>query len=193
MKYRNYFIYPKYSEGDKVYYGNVSGVPEIEEIEAATLDDFERLFHDAVDDYLDDRRAHKSNKKARLIVTIVCIVALIVLALVTCPDKNKHLDVLKDRMSAVINEQVAVNENTSDLEAVGIALFNRLMGRMLDNYITVDDYALFSVGKSTIKGSENVVSFGIFGHVFTKSKEKMKQQLENSDELKLFKLKDSRN
>ena len=184
MKYRNYYINPKFSEGEKVYYGNVSGAPEIELIEAASIEDFERLFHDAVDDYLDSKRTHKSNIKTGLIVTIVCIVALIVLALVTCPDKKKHVEVLKDRMSVVINEQAAVNENTSDLEAVGIALFNGLMGRMLDNYITVDDYALFSVGKSTIKGSEGVVSFGVFGHVFTKSKEEIKKQLNENEELK---------
>ena len=184
MKYRNQVIYPKYSEGEKVYYGNVSGVPEIELIEAATLEDFERLFHDAVDDYLDSKKARKSSNKTGLIVTLVCIIALIVLALVTCPDKKKHMDVLKDRMSAVINEQAAVNENTTDLEVVGIALFNGLMGKMLDNYITVDDYALFSIGKSTIEGSEGVVSFGIFGHVFTKSKEEMKKQLNENKELK---------
>ena len=44
MKYRNYYCTPKFSDGEKMYYGDVEGVPEIAMIEAENLDDFERLF-----------------------------------------------------------------------------------------------------------------------------------------------------
>ena len=52
MKYRNHYCSPKYSDGDKCYYGNVEGFPQIPTIEVASIDDFERLFHQAVDDYV---------------------------------------------------------------------------------------------------------------------------------------------
>ena len=67
MKYRNYYCSPKFSDGDKSYFGNVDGVPEIPMIEAANLDDFERLFHQAVDDYIDSRGIGKKGSKLGLI------------------------------------------------------------------------------------------------------------------------------
>ena len=188
MKYRNLYIYPKFSEGEKVYYGNVSGIPEIELVEAANLEDFERLFHEAVDDYLDRKRDKCNGRRTSLIVTISAFVILVAIALVTCPDKNKHVNVLKDRLGSVLNEQT-ISEKSSDLEVLGMALVNRVLGRVIDNFITVDDYALFSLGRLSLKDHEDIiVSIGIFGHVFTKSKEQMRQalsEIEKSYELYL--------
>ena len=89
MKYRNHYCSPKYSDGDKCYYGDVDGVPEIETIEAATIDDFERLFHQAVDDYL-GKKSFIRPEKRNVWIPILVAAAVIFLALVTCPDKGKH-------------------------------------------------------------------------------------------------------
>lgn len=160
-----------------MYYGNVSGVPEIELIEAANLDDFERLFREAVDDYYDSKRAKSHSKKTSIIVTIVAFVVIVAFALATCPDKNKHVDVLKDRLGSVLTERT-IGEDSNDFEVLGVTLVNGLMGKVIDNCITVEDYALFSLGRLSLKDSDNkVVSFGVFGHVFTKSKEQMRQAM----------------
>ena len=101
MKYRDYYISPKYSQGDGVYYGSVSGVPEIEMIEAANIDDFERLFHDAIDTYLAEKKGHNSQKRLRWLYVVIPLAAVIVIALLTCPDKSKHVDVLKDKIGSI--------------------------------------------------------------------------------------------
>lgn len=186
MKYRDLYISPKYSQGDGVYYGNVSGVPEIEMIEAANIDDFERLFHDAVDTYLAEKKGHSSKKRLRWLYFVIPLAALIVIALLTCPDKNKHVDVLKDKVGSVLNEQL-IGDSTDGLEMFGVALINGVLGQYIKNYLTVEDYALFNVGKSTIGGETNIVSIGAFGHVFSVPRKTLEKRLKESEEFQELK------
>lgn len=187
MKYRNLYISPKYSEGEKTYYGNVSGIPEIEMIEAGNLEDFERLFHEAVDDYYFDKKHRGSRKKTGWIIALIAVVVIIVLALLTCPDKSKHSEALKDKLSSVIAGQT-ISKDTDDMTVLEVSLINALVGRVLDNLITVDDFGLFSVGRLTIKESENnIVSIGAFGHIFSKSKDQMRKDINESEEMKQLK------
>ena len=186
MKYRNLYISPKYSQEEKVYFGNVSGVPEIQMIEAATIDDFERLFHDAVDDYLSTKQERASKRRFRWLYFVLPLIALLVIALLTCPDKSKHADVLKDKMGSVLNEQL-IGENPEGLEVLGVALINGLVGQYIKNYISVEDYALFSVGKSHIGGANDIVSIGAFGHIFSVSRETLKKRLNESEEFQELK------
>lgn len=64
MRYRNDYCTPKFPDGEKTYFCDVEDAPEISMIEAATLDDFERLFHQAVDDYLDRRRCENRYRRS---------------------------------------------------------------------------------------------------------------------------------
>ena len=174
MKYRNYYCSPKYSDGDKCYYGDVDGVPEIDIIEAATIDDFERLFHEAVDDYL-GRKSFIRPEKRNVWIPIVVVAAVLFLALVTCPDKSKHTKVLSEQLNSAVTESFA--GEGSGLEAVGMLLSGPIIKTVLNNYLVVDDYFLFSIGRFSFQGEESTVSFGAFGHVFTSSREKMKEKL----------------
>lgn len=186
MRYRNLYISPKYSQGDGVYYGTVSGVPEIDMIEAENLDDFERLFHDAVDTYFVEKREHGSKKRLRWLCFVIPIAAIIIIALLTCPDKNKHVDVLKDKIGSVLNEQL-IGDSTDGLEVLGAALINGVLGQYIKNYLTVEDYALFNVGKATIGGNTNTVSIGAFGHVYTVPRKTLKKRLNESEEFQQLK------
>ena len=174
MKYRNYYCSPKYSDGDKCYYGDVDGVPEIETIEAATIDDFERLFHQAVDDYL-GRKSFIRPEKRNVWVPILVAAAVIFLALVTCPDKGKHSKVLSEQLNSVVAESISTQ--SAEVEALGMLFSGPIIKTVLNNYLIVDDYFLFSIGRFSYQGEETTVSFGAFGHVFTSSREKMKEKL----------------
>jgi len=186
MKYRNLYISPKYSQEEKVYFGNVSGVSEIDMIEAATIDDFERLFHDAVDDYYMTKQERASKKKLRWLYFVLPLIVLIVIALLTCPDKSKHLEVLKDKMGSVLNEQL-LGESSDGYEVLGVALINGVLGQYLKNYVSVEDYALFNVGKAIMGEETNVVSIGAFGHVFSVPKKTLEKRLNESEEFQEIK------
>ena len=85
-------------------------------IEAGNLEDFERLFKQAVDNYLDNKPPHKH---LGWVIGIFAVILMVGIAIVTCPGKQAH----KDAILAVINE--TLNEglkSTLEDEEGGAAL-----------------------------------------------------------------------
>lgn len=180
MKYRNYYCTPKFSDGEKTYYGYVEGTPEIAMIEAATLDDFERLFHQAVDDFLDRRGVVGKNSNWGLIITLVAIAAIIVAAIATCPKKNLHVAFFTDRINTIVTEELAESGGGGDLAPLGLLFGNALVVPLVEKTMTVNDYFIFSIGKIPVAGKDKMVTLGAFGHIFSASKEQMKKALKDN-------------
>ena len=119
------------------------------------------------------------NKHRGWIVSLFFVLILVVMA-VTCPKKDSHVEVLADRFNYVVNEYLSQGEN--DLSFLGALLGDVVTKPMVKNYLTVDDYIFFNVGKFAYKGEENPVSFGAFGHVFAISRKELKKRIqENAD------------
>lgn len=184
MRYRNYYCTPKLSEGDNAYYGDVEGAPEIPMIEAATLDDFERLFHQAVDDYLDRRGAARPKTNWGLIITLAAIAAVIVAAIASCPKKDQHVAFLTDRINTIVTEELEQHGGGGDLAPLGLLFGNAIVVPLVEKTLTVNDNFMFSVGKIAIDGEEKTVTVGAFGHIFSASKEQMKQALKDNKYMK---------
>lgn len=184
MRYRNYYCTPKLSEGDNAYYGDVEGAPEIPMIEAATLDDFERLFHQAVDDYLDRRGAARPKTNWGLIITLVAIAAVIVAAIASCPKKDQHVAFVTDRINTIVTEELEQHGGGGDLAPLGLLFGNAIVVPLVEKTLTVNDNFLFSVGKIAIDGEDKTVTVGAFGHIFSASKEQMKQALKDNKYMK---------
>ena len=174
MKYRNYYCTPKFSEGEKMYYGDVEGVPEIAMIEAENLDDFERLFKQAVDDYLSGKMdGAKPRRNLGWIVAAVAILALLGIAVVTCPDKQAHKDAILAVINEKLNENIRKNAKDGDegLSLLGATIGTSISGWVLDKGLTVDNRFVYSVGQFNSGKEIKKVSVGVFGHVFTFSKD----------------------
>jgi hypothetical protein len=173
MKYRNYYCTPKFSDGEKTYYGDVEGVPEIAMIEAENLDDFERLFKQAVDDYLSGKSETKPRKHFGWVIAAIVAVALLGIAVVTCPDKQAHKDAILAVINEKLNENIQKNSKDGDegLAVLGASLGTSISGWILDSGLTVDNKFVYSVGKFNTGKEIKKVSVGVFGHVFTFSKE----------------------
>lgn len=118
-------------------------------------------------------------KKA--LIALLVILAVAGIAVVTCPDKQAH----KDAIMAVVNEKIGDelgtpdNENADTYELLaGIASIGSHVGSwLLDGNLTVKNNFVYSVGQLTYKGEAHKVSFGMFGHVFTFSKEDLDKAL----------------
>lgn len=183
MRYRNYYCTPKYSDGEKMYYGDVEGAPEIPMIEAETIDDFERLFHEAVDDFLDRRQAARPHTRWVLIVTILVIVGILIAAVLTCPKKEQHVTVLTEKVNYLLSDTV---DPSDDLKVLGAMFGGAIAKQVLNMYLTVDDHLLFSVGHLEYDGEDNLLSVGAFGHIFTISNEELKRRVESNKESQQF-------
>lgn len=183
MRYRNYYCTPKYSDGDQTYYGDVEGVPEIQMIQAESIDDFERLFHQAVDDYLDRRRTSKSGTKWGLIITLLVLVGILVAMVLTCPKKEQHVDALMENLSYILSDTAGHDD---DVKILGAMLGSVIAKPLVTTYLVVDDKVLFSIGHFKYNDEDNVVSVGVFGHVFTASKKELKRRIEQDKDSQEF-------
>ena len=183
MKYRDHYCMPKYSDGDRCYYGSVEGVPEIPMIEAGSIDDFERLFHQAVDDYLDGRRAAGKKAGRGWLVAVLALIGILIAMALTCPKKDQHVDAVLEKISYLISDTAGAE---NDSQVLGAMLGNAIAKPLVKTYLTVDDYVLFSVGHFVYNGEESTASLGVFGHVFTVTRKELKRRLEQDGDAQEF-------
>ena len=119
--------------------------------------------------------------KRTLIVIVVIVVAAAGAALVTCPDKQAH----KDAILAVVNEKIDEELQTDDaglqvLSSLFGTIGSGIAGRVIENRLVVENHFLWSTGKiKDFDGDYQLVSVGVFGHIFTFSKEDLDKALEN--------------
>lgn len=105
------------------------------------------------------------------------VIAVLAAALLTCPDKNDHVEKISSVVSNVIDDE------TMGLGKFAISLIDGLsginhvqhaVGRMLD----VESYYIFSMGSITWEGKERIASVGVFGMVLTIPEEMLKKKVE---------------
>ena len=118
-------------------------------------------------------------KKSLIALLVVLLIGAV--AVVTCPDKQAH----QDAIMSVINEKIndALQTDDTDLQGLG-ALFgtigSSIATRVIDNRLTVRNHFLWSTGEiQDLEGTRQLISLGLFGHVFTFSKEDLDRALED--------------
>lgn len=179
MNYRHYYCTPKFSEKENSYFGTVKGLPGAHPIEADTIEEFEKLFHQVVDDALELIAKKKAKKRALGIISFFTLLSLIVVMAVTCPDKKKHSEAVSELASVILND--AASGDDSGFAILGAMIGNKLIGAFIDNNLYVDNYILFNVGKLEYNGESNVVSVGAFNHVFTQSRDQLRKKVKEDD------------
>lgn len=180
MNYRHYYTTPKL-DNDQSYYGSISDLPEVGIITGATIDEFEEHFHQAVDEYLRAQEAKKAKRGRHGLIWGLSILALLVVMAVTCPDKDKHTKAVADSLSVIFNDHV--DADSDDWDMLGAMLGNKLVSALLQNNMYVDNYVIFNIGRLSFNGEDKAVSVGMFNHVFTSSREQVRKNLENNEEL----------
>lgn len=104
-------------------------------------------------------------------ITLIVVVVFVVVAVVTCPDRQQHYGVLKQEMdkvmSTVIHDQVGADDSLFGfgLATIGSTLASKLIENIVESTLEVKDYYVFSTGNVTISGKTKTVSIGFLGHV----------------------------
>ena len=89
---------------------------------------------------------------SKTLVTTLVIGFIIIIAVLTNPDKSMHNTEIKDFLYS------------TDLDVLGIA--SALINNKVDEMVRVDNYVLFSITKLRFDSSELSVGYGLFGNVF---------------------------
>ena len=181
MNYRHYYCSPKYSEKEKSYFGTVKDLPGARPIEAETIEEFEELFHQVVDDALEVIEKKKAKRKTIGIVSFFAVATLLVVMAVTCPNKAKHTAAVSELASVILNDAASGAE--TGFAILGAMIGNKFIGAFIENNLYIDNYLLFNVGKFEYNGESNVVSVGAFNHVFTMSRDQLRKKVKEDDTL----------
>lgn len=111
----------------------------------------------------------------KLGLALIILLILGVTAVVTCPDKEAHKDAITKVINEVVQEELGVKEEDNLGILKGLA--NIGAGIFLESKFSVDNYFVCSVGRILYGAENEAVSLGVFGHVFTFSKENIKEYL----------------
>lgn len=176
MRYRNYTIEPKYSE-HQTYFGTIEGLPEAKMVEAGTIDEFELLFHQAVDDALFVVAQKRHKRTRRLIIWGTVVAGLLIVLSATLPGKDKHVHVVAKAASEAIDAKAS--SMGLDLSWLGDGATINLCRKALNEYVRVDNYLIFNIAYITVTGESQPISVGILNQVITASPKMMEKYLDD--------------
>ncbi len=174
MKYKNYHSFPKYSEGDKVYFGEIDGVRDMPLITAPNQEEYERQFHEAVDAYILDVTRKAPKRDARTYIALAVIIAVVVMFL-TCPKREQHVNKISEKVVSALSEEY------EDYAFLSALTGGRITTAYLSSLITVGNYYLFSVGKMKEDNKSVVCSLGILGCVITVPEKQIRECVRESN------------
>ena len=111
----------------------------------------------------------------KFLIFLLVLLGIGAVAVVTCPDKEAHKEAIKNVIKEAISEELGASSE-SDLSGVLSSLGSSVSGWILDSSLSVENHFVYSVGKYTGGKEPQTVSVGVFGHVFTFSKEDLKRE-----------------
>lgn len=120
-------------------------------------------------------------------LVFILFFAVIVVGLVfTCPTKQQHVDAVMNEVNGLMSDAASdVGLDTdSGWGMVGKMAIGSLAQNYLESQLYYNNYFVFSTCQITFNGKTSTTSVGVFNHVFTTDKEKMKDKLFSLDFLK---------
>ena len=117
--------------------------------------------------------------KKLLVVVIILLVAVIMV--ITRPQKRAHKEAMMEAVKEYVNDQAdSLGLGDNVLTDLGKGIVNKTIEKVLNAKLEMHDYLLFNTTYIMLQGEEQLLSVGLFGHVFTFDKEMLREKLEES-------------
>ena len=125
-------------------------------------------------------------KKFLIFLGIIAIIA--VALMVTTPDRQQHVDTIKSVMSGAVNAELRENNIDGPIASIASVAATTAVDRYLNTSFIVRDHRFYSLGFIDYNNEFQMVSVGIFNHVYTlnedQAREMIKKKLNPFDLLK---------
>ena len=116
--------------------------------------------------------------KKLLVVVIVLLVA--VLMALTVPDKQAHKEAMMKAVEEYVSEEAENRFGDNVLTNLGKNVAVKTIELALNSKLEVHNYLLLNTTSVHLKDKDQLLSVGLFGHVFTFDKEMLREKLEES-------------
>jgi len=116
--------------------------------------------------------------KKLLIVVILLLVA--VLMSLTVPDKQAHKEAMMKAVEEYVSEEAESRFGDNVLTNIGKNVAVKTIELALNSKLELHNYLLWNTTSVHLKGEDQLLSVGMFGHVFTFDKDMLREKLEES-------------
>ena len=125
-------------------------------------------------------------KRFLIFLGIIAIIALALMA--TTPDRQQHVDTIKSVMTGAVNAELRENNIDGPIASIASVAATTAVDRYLNTSFIVRDHRFYSLGFIDYNNEFQMVSVGIFNHVYTlnedQAREMIKKKLNPFDLLK---------
>ncbi|MBO4870422.1 MAG: DUF4339 domain-containing protein [Muribaculaceae bacterium] len=111
----------------------------------------------------------------KLLLALLIVVILGGILAVTCPSRQDHKDAVASSSREWLDQKLRSDDQQGGFASILKGVFEWVSGKgidyAIDEYLDVDNYFVFSVGRIRIGDSPKTVSLGVLNHVFTFDKD----------------------
>jgi len=116
----------------------------------------------------------------KLLVAVIVLLVIIIMVL-TRPDKDAHKEAMMEAVKEfVADEADSLGMGDNVLTDLGKGIVNKTIEKALNMKLKMHDYLIFNTTYVKLMGEEQMLSVGLFGHVFTFDSEMLHEKLEQA-------------
>lgn len=114
-------------------------------------------------------------KKFLIFLGIIAVVAVALMA--TTPDRQQHVDIIKSVMTGAVNAELRENNIDGPLGSIASAAATMAVDKYLSTNFLVRDHRFYSLGFIDYNNEFQMVSVGVFNHVYTLDEEQAREMI----------------
>lgn len=114
------------------------------------------------------------------LLTVVIVLLVAVLMALTVPDKQAHKEAMMKAVEEYVAEEAESRFGDNVLTNLGKNVAVKTIELALNSKLELHNYLLWNTTSVHLKGKDQLLSVGMFGHVFTFDKEMLREKLEES-------------
>ena len=114
-------------------------------------------------------------KKFLIFLGIIAVVAVTLMA--TTPDRQQHVDTIKSVMTGAVNAELRENNIDGPLGSIASAAATMAVDKYLSTNFLVRDHRFYSLGFIDYNNEFQMVSVGVFNHVYTLDEEQAREMI----------------
>ena len=114
-------------------------------------------------------------KKFLIFLGIIAVVAVALMA--TTPDSQQHVDTIKSVMTGAVNAELRENNIDGPLGSIASAAATMAVDKYLSTNFLVRDHRFYSLGFIDYNNEFQMVSVGVFNHVYTLDEEQAREMI----------------
>lgn len=114
-------------------------------------------------------------KKFLIFLGIIAVVAVALMA--TTPDRQQHVDTIKSVMTGAVNAELRENNIEGPLGSIASAAATMAVDKYLSTNFLVRDHRFYSLGFIDYNNEYQMVSVGVFNHVYTLDEEQAREMI----------------